>query len=271
MNYIDVSDLEPGQTFTHPVFIESDTIFVPAGVPIRDKDIKRLQDWQVERVETEGTAWATVAPQKTLEEIWGLPTDGEFNVFYIQTVERMNHLFSRIRNNEEVAESEIDDIVQSIIQKVEDKEVDAVRLVLMSGNNSTDLGMSAVSIGLLSVSVGLTLTRPRHKLYHLCTGAILHDVDMQRIPQNLIALERGLRPHELKTLRTHPLHSYRIVSEELQLADEMAQIVLQHHERWYGEGYPQGRKGADIIYESRIISVLMLLKPWFQNVLGVTP
>ena len=49
-----------------------------------------------------------------------------------------------------------------------------------------------------------------------------------------------------KTLKTHPIYSYRIVNKELQLSEEIAQIVLQHHERWDGEGYPQGRKGTEI-------------------------
>jgi HD-GYP domain-containing protein (c-di-GMP phosphodiesterase class II) len=186
----------------------------------------------------------------------------------------MDAILTKIRNLEKVTEKEVEEIVSSLIQKVEEKKVDAVRLVLTNSSNSKNFAKSAINAGLLSVTVGMALNRPRHKLFQLCSGAILHDVGMQRVPQELIKLTRDLDPQESKTLKTHPIYSYRIVNKELQLSEEIAQIVLQHHERWDGEGYPQGRKGTEILFEARIVSIadafeaMVSERPWRNSMIG---
>ena len=97
---------------------------------------------------------------------------------------------------------------------------------------------------------------------------------MQRVPQDIIALERDLDAQELKTLKTHPVYSYRIINRELQLSEEIAQIALQHHERWDGGGYPQGLKGTEILFEARIVSVadafeaMVSERPWRNSMIG---
>jgi HD-GYP domain-containing protein (c-di-GMP phosphodiesterase class II) len=61
MKKIAVKTLQPGLTFSEPVYIEGNNILVPAGVPIRKKDIDRLTTWGIDTVETEGAALAVVA------------------------------------------------------------------------------------------------------------------------------------------------------------------------------------------------------------------
>ncbi len=274
MNYINVSDLKEGQTFTHPVYIEDDIIFIPAGVPIRAKDFERLKSWKVEQVETEGTARTTDSFSGGPENTWGLPVDEQLFLFYNSTVDRVDDLFARIRNQERVTEKEIENVVSDIIETVEKKPVDSIRLVLTNSSQLKGYAKSAVNDCLLSVKVGMALNRPRHKLFHLCSAALLHKVGMQRVPQDILGQDRALNARELKTLRTHPIYSYRIIKRELQLSEEIAQSALQRHERWDGEGYPQGLKGTEIRFEARIISVvdtfeaLVSEKPWRNSMIG---
>jgi HD-GYP domain-containing protein (c-di-GMP phosphodiesterase class II) len=274
MNYIKVDDLKSGQTFTHPVYIEDDTIFIPAGVPVREKDLERLRSWRVEQVETEGVARDIDGVDGAPENMWGLPADDELFSFYTRMIDTVDDMLNRIRSLERVSEKEIEEIVSSLIEKVEEKKVDAVRLVLTNNSNAKTDAKSAVNSGLLAITVGISLNRPRHKLFQLCSGALLHDVGMQRVPQEIIALDRELDQQELKTLKTHPVYSYRIVNRELQLPEEIAQIALQHHERWDGEGYPQGLKGTEIMFEARIVSVadafeaMVSERPWRNSMIG---
>jgi len=274
MNYIRVDDLKAGQTFTHPVYIEEDTIFIPAGVAIRDKDLERLRAWKVEQVETEGVARDVDEFEGAPENMWGLPADDELFSFYTRTIDSVDDILQRIRNMERVTEKEIETIVSTLIEKVEEKRVDAVRLVLTNSANSKSYAKSAVNCGLLAITVGLSLNRPRHKLFQLCSGALLHDVGMQRVPQEIIEQDRALDAQELKTLKTHPVYSYRIINKELQLSEEIAQTALQHHERWDGDGYPQGLKGTEIMFEARIVSVadafeaMVSERPWRNSMIG---
>ncbi|MDF1567767.1 MAG: HD-GYP domain-containing protein [Spirochaetaceae bacterium] len=274
MNYIPVDDLKPGQTFSHPVYIEDDTIFIPAGVPVREKDLERLRSWRVDQVETEGVIQDVGEFTGTPQSMWGLPADDELFRFYTRIIDTVDELLTRIRNLDRVTEKEIEDVVSSLIEKVEEKKVDAVRLVLTNSSNAKANAKSAVNNGLLAVTVGISLNRPRHKLFQLCSGALLHDVGMQRVPQDIIQQDRALDAQELKTLKTHPVYSYRIINKELQLSEEIAQIALQHHERWDGEGYPQGLSGTEIMFEARIVSVadafeaMVSERPWRNSMIG---
>lgn len=274
MNYIKVGDLKSGQTFTHPVYIEDDTIFIPAGVPVRDKDLERLKAWKVDQVETEGVARDVDEFEGAPENMWGLPVDEELFDFYNKTIDRVDEILTRIRNLERVTEKEIESVVSALIEKVEQKRVDAVRLVLTNSSNSKSHAKSAINSGLLAITVGMSLNRPRHKLFQLCSGALLHDVGMQRVPQEIVEADRSLDSQELKTLKTHPVYSYRIINKELQLSEEVAQIALQHHERWDGEGYPQGLKNTEIMFEARIVSVadafeaMVSERPWRNSMIG---
>jgi HD-GYP domain-containing protein (c-di-GMP phosphodiesterase class II) len=274
MNYIQVDDLKPGQTFSHPVYIEDDTIFIPAGVPVREKDLERLRSWKVDQVETEGVIHDVGEFAGTPQSMWGLPADDELFRFYTRIIDTVDELLTRIRNMDRVTEKEIEDVVSSLIEKVEEKKVDAVRLVLTNSSNAKANAKSAVNNGLLAVTVGISLNRPRHKLFQLCSGALLHDVGMQRVPQEIIQQDRALDAQELKTLKTHPVYSYRIINKELQLSEEIAQIALQHHERWDGEGYPQGLSGTEIMFEARIVSVadafeaMVSERPWRNSMIG---
>ena len=55
MKSIKTSDLKEGMKFDKAVFMDGENVFVPAGVPIRQKDIERLVRWDIETVRTDGT------------------------------------------------------------------------------------------------------------------------------------------------------------------------------------------------------------------------
>jgi HD-GYP domain-containing protein (c-di-GMP phosphodiesterase class II) len=61
MKKIAVKNLQPGLTFSEPVYIEGNNLFVPAGVVVRKKDIDRLYAWGIDTVETNGDALAVVS------------------------------------------------------------------------------------------------------------------------------------------------------------------------------------------------------------------
>ena len=52
MKKVPVKDLKEGMMFSEPVYIEGNSLLVPAGVPVRKKDLNRLKSWGIEAVET---------------------------------------------------------------------------------------------------------------------------------------------------------------------------------------------------------------------------
>ncbi len=67
-------------------------------------------------------------------------------------------------------------------------------------------------------------------------------------------MPRKLTPIEFSIIKTHPEMGYNIL-KDIDFPYPLADIVLQHHERLDGSGYPKGIKGDEIIIESRILAV----------------
>lgn len=84
-------------------------------------------------------------------------------------------------------------------------------------------------------------------------AARLHDVGMIGVPDRILLKEGPLGPREWTVIRCHPEWGTEALAAVPGLEDA-ASIVLFHHERWDGRGYPDGIGGADIPVESRILA-----------------
>ena len=85
-------------------------------------------------------------------------------------------------------------------------------------------------------------------------AARVHDVGKLAIPAEVLAKPGRLTPMEMEIARTHSRQGYEILRKS-HFSWPLADIVLQHHERHDGSGYPDGLKGDRILPEARIIGV----------------
>jgi HD-GYP domain-containing protein (c-di-GMP phosphodiesterase class II) len=91
-------------------------------------------------------------------------------------------------------------------------------------------------------------------LEDLHLAAHLHDIGKIGIPDQILNKSGPLSLEEMTILRQHPTIGYQILSRSSQLK-VLAEIVLHHHERWDGKGYPDGLQGEKIPFSSRIIAI----------------
>jgi HD-GYP domain-containing protein (c-di-GMP phosphodiesterase class II) len=92
------------------------------------------------------------------------------------------------------------------------------------------------------------------RIQQLRIAATLHDLGKVAIPTELLARPGKLSPIEFDLVKTHPQVAYNIL-QPVQLPGNTADIILQHHERLDGSGYPQGLKEPDILLEAKILGV----------------
>jgi len=85
-------------------------------------------------------------------------------------------------------------------------------------------------------------------------AAILHDVGKIGITDAILSKPGRLSPEEYRVIQEHPLIGYRIV-KDVDFLRRVAEIILTHHERCNGHGYPEGRKMEEIPLEARIVAV----------------
>lgn len=85
-------------------------------------------------------------------------------------------------------------------------------------------------------------------------GALLHDAGKMAIPDSILKKPGPLGPKEWEVIRRHPALGYGLV-RDVKFVREVGDIILCHHERYDGKGYPKGLKGEAIPLEARIFAV----------------
>ena len=86
-------------------------------------------------------------------------------------------------------------------------------------------------------------------------GCLLHDVGKIGVPEDILSKPGPLTEDEWEIMRRHPQIGARVV-RPLGLSEVVVDVVLYHHERWDGGGYPQGLSADDIPLVARIFSVV---------------
>jgi HD-GYP domain-containing protein (c-di-GMP phosphodiesterase class II) len=89
-------------------------------------------------------------------------------------------------------------------------------------------------------------------MHRLGAGFFLHDLGKCRIPIEIINKPGRLTPRERQVINGHVEAGHRILCDNGMLTDEARTILLEHHERDDGRGYPYGKTGAEIHPYARI-------------------
>ena len=129
----------------------------------------------------------------------------------------------------------------------------------VSSNHSRRVAVMALFLG---EKIGLK----GRNLRNLYTAALLHDIGKISVPTSILLKDEALTKSEQQAVMAHPIVSARILKNFRELS-HLSHIVLYHHERLDGSGYPEGLKGEAIPEESRIIAVVDV----FEALVGDRP
>ena len=108
-------------------------------------------------------------------------------------------------------------------------------------------------VGELSESVARLLHLSDDECNTIRTGGILHDLGKIAIPDSILLKPSKLTAEEYEIIKTHPVEGAQILAEHPE-QKHVAEIVLHHHERWDGKGYPGALSGEAIPIGSRIVN-----------------
>ena len=106
----------------------------------------------------------------------------------------------------------------------------------------------------IACAIAQEMDLPEDRIQQLRIAARLHDLGKVAIPTELLARPGKLSPIEFDLIKTHPQVAYNIL-KPINFPGDTTEIILQHHERLDGSGYPQGLKEPEILLESKILGV----------------
>jgi HD-GYP domain-containing protein (c-di-GMP phosphodiesterase class II) len=106
----------------------------------------------------------------------------------------------------------------------------------------------------LAVEIGLQMSLPPDRLRIIARGAYLHDLGKIAIPDEILNKPGALTEEERAIIETHPRVGYELASGAPSLR-EVLPVILHHHERMDGGGYPSGLTGTAVPLEARVVTV----------------
>ncbi len=106
----------------------------------------------------------------------------------------------------------------------------------------------------LAAAIGRRMELSEARIEGLRVAGLLHDVGKVSVPAEILSKPTALTTIEMGLVRTHPETGYAIL-REIDFPWPIAAMVLQHHERMDGSGYPSGLRGDEILLEARILAV----------------
>ncbi|WP_321329884.1 HD-GYP domain-containing protein [uncultured Ilyobacter sp.] len=106
----------------------------------------------------------------------------------------------------------------------------------------------------LAVAIGERMGLDEKRIEGLRLGAMIHDIGKINVPGEILNRPGKITRHEFEIIKPHSQLGYEII-QGLDFPWPIEKMILQHHERIDGTGYPKGLKGEEIITEAKIIAV----------------
>jgi putative nucleotidyltransferase with HDIG domain len=110
-------------------------------------------------------------------------------------------------------------------------------------------------VAMLAVEIGEQLGLSKSRLRSLAIGGLLHDIGKLSVPSTILQKPDALDDDEYDVIKRHPERGRELLNELGGFDDTVSRLVLDHHERLDGSGYPRGVDGSALDLPTRILSV----------------
>lgn len=106
----------------------------------------------------------------------------------------------------------------------------------------------------LAIALGKRKALDKEQLKHIEIGAMIHDIGKVSTPESILNKPSALTKEEFEIMKAHPEAGARII-RPISSLQKPSELVLSHHEKLDGSGYPNGLRGEEISIETRIITI----------------
>lgn len=235
-----VSNLIPGMKLKENVRNGNGIILLAKDTILTDRYIERLDFHDIDEIEVEDQTYDTPI------------TEGE--LVYRDAVTSIKEIMHQVISCKKVNEKLITTTVSAIVDQVIENSSTFMSITDLK-NKDTFTFFHCVNVCIYATIAGKKLSFSRDDLLTLGTAALLHDIGKSKIPDSILLKPGRLLDNEFEIMKKHSIYGYEIIKEKTNLDNLIANIILQHHEKWDGSGYPSGVKGSDIHRFARIITI----------------
>ncbi len=214
-------------------------VILPEGAVIRTEYIDKLIDLGIKEV---------CIREEGIQESLILKTDIESSVKERVKEILEKHTYKQNRNLEELSKT-ADNIISNILQ--EEKVVERIYDIKQ---RNADIYEHSISICSLAILTALKMKLPSESIHNIGVACLLHDIGLRYLTYDFSDRDLDkMSDYEKSEYKKHPIYGYTDLKEENWLSDASKDIILLHHERINGSGFPL--KVRNLSLECRIVSV----------------
>lgn len=244
MRLVNAVDLEEGMIVAKAVYNENGRCLVNKDYELNTKAIQRISMLDYERL------W--------IKDGYDYISDYLSDELKLKTVRCIKSIFTGYASKKVKFDlKKIDELKEVIENVVEEIMVNNQCVIQLSNlkNFSNNMYEHAVDVARVSVLIGVNMDLPKDRLVDLCEAAMLHDIGKTAIDSELLSKTTEFTKEEIDEINKHSVLSYEIMKKTGKFSVPAYAPSLQHHERYDGNGYPNGIKGEKINLYARIIQI----------------
>ena len=257
MKQVSVDNLKENDILAFPILSHSGTVLIHADVALTDELIERAINLGVRTVyikdEKEGIVRENTSDSDTARE------EEEYPYRLEETANNSRQIVKKIlekhiyKHNEElkILVNEAQRILDTVIAEPE-----VVNNITEIRNVSTDMYTHCINVCTLSTIMALRLKMSNKQIHNIAMGAILHDIGLRYINVPYVNVsENKMTNKDAVEYKKHTIFGYSSLQDEEWLPDVAKEIILFHHERIDGSGYPFQHKGDRLKPEVKLVSI----------------
>ncbi len=265
---IDIGKLRIGMSLANPVYGEiknKRVLLLHAGTTIENESqIRHLKAAGVKNVEIDTVSgkdtFLSLLDQQRWEDVAKSKRDGKSTEAMITryldsfTTSATNFISNNFTSRTLIKNEVVANLMKEVILFVENNIDILIAMVRLKGISEFTFSHS-VNTTVLCLSVATSLKLNYSDIKRFGCGVLLADLGMTSYPSRLIQRPSGLSRKEVEEIQKHPEYTVNFLKKNGVNDPLIETIIIQHHERFDGSGYPNGLKGEDIHAISKLFAI----------------
>lgn len=247
MYQVSISKLKPGMKVARNVFSSNGRLLIAEGTVLTYHYIRKLEIYEIASIYISDDK-----SNSNRDSFFNANTKNE--LIYKEAISAISDIMNKVKNSAEIDVKMLMGIVDEIVYEIMEDSFAFIQL-----NSIRDLDnytyLHSIDVCIYSIILGKSYGLPQKLLNKLGTGAMLHDIGKGKVPSEILLKPGPLTYEEFEIMKKHTLWGYEAIMNCPNVDREIANIALNHHERWDGKGYPNGIRGYGIDYFSRVVTI----------------
>ena len=245
MRYIQVDKLKGNEILAVPILASSDIVLIHADTVIKKEYIPKLLELEIKYVYIKNEIEFKEAPKK----VYDIEETKQESLIQVKSILE-HHIYKHNQDLIKVKEA-AEKIVDAVISEPE-----IINNITEIRNISTDMYSHSINVCLFSTIMAISLNMSKTQVHTIAVGAILHDIGLRYISVPYVNIDIvDMNNKDTLEYKKHTILGYSAVQEASWLSETSKEIILLHHEREDGSGYPFQKKIEKIKPEVKLVSL----------------